>query len=126
MQDASPGGQGPDDQAPEAAPKKDEAGRYEWSENDKRTLLISFLGGLGGNVGLALMAGVAFAVIRLFSKKNVSDEILLIISLLIISVIGSTTSIFLMRRLAPRGSILRGFIIGFGSAALLVFFAFAL
>ena len=76
----------------------------EWSEADKRILSITFLGGLAANVGLAMMIGLVFAMIRLSSRHGAIYAIFYYVAWFVIGAIAAATVGFLDRTFASRSS----------------------
>jgi uncharacterized BrkB/YihY/UPF0761 family membrane protein len=122
MQDANLGGDSRD-QPPKPVPETDRWYRNEWNEADKRLLLITFLGGLGANIGLALIVGISIAMIQVAKNNFLAFTILYILILIAIYAV----TIYLIHRLAPRiiNSFWRGVAAGAGVVAFFALLAYA-
>ena len=98
----------------------------EWTEDHKRTLLITFLGGLAANVGLAMMIGLVFAMIRLSSRHGTIYAIFYYIAWFVIGTIAAVTVGFLDRTFASRPSHWRSWFLYAGVMAFVFYFGYAI
>jgi hypothetical protein len=95
-----------------------------WSQADKRLFLITFLGGLGANVGVVLVvaAGIAF---NRFEKSHWNFSSYLIA--IILGAVGGLITYFVVKitNLNPKNPWLWGFGVTFATYLLLILIAYA-
>src|SRR5215472_91684 len=77
------------------------SGNSKWSEADKRLLLITFLGGLGANIGIALMVGLVLGLIRLNAKHGTSYRVLADVIFWAVGFSVAAIAVFFQRILLP-------------------------
>ncbi|SRR5216683_5829370 len=99
---------------------------HKWSEDNKRLLLITFLGGLAANVGLAMMIGLVFAMIRLSSKHGAIYAIFYYIAWFVIGAIAAATTGLLGRTFTLRPSHRRSWFMYAGVMAFVFYFGYAI
>ena len=80
--------------------KEVNAGNGKWGEADKRLLLITFLGGLGANIGLAFVVGLVIALIRLKSEHDTTHIVLLLAIYLLLGMMLGGSVIFFHQKLS--------------------------
>ena len=89
-----------DDRTPRAARHSvPEAGR-EWSEQDRRTLIITIGGTLVGNVATVILVGVAIAFVHL-NKGHVSDTLVGTLAVAVVAFFLAAAGNRLRRRAQP-------------------------
>jgi len=108
----------PDEEALTGLPK--------WSQADKRALSIGFLGGLASNVGLAMMIGLVFAMIRLSSLHSTIYAIFYYTAWFAIGAIAAATAGLLDLTFASKHSHWRSRFLYAGIMLFVFYFGFAI